>query len=143
VTRFLDASALAKRYLKEGGSAAVNAAVETGIVVVSRLSYVEVCSAIARRVREGAITAPVAQELGDLVHDDFDRLNVVELSADVAELARQLLARRVLRASDAVQLASALHYEGASHRAIELVCFDESLSDAARREGLVVTRLGA
>jgi predicted nucleic acid-binding protein len=58
VTRYFDASALVKRYVRETGSVVVRRLLATGIAATSRLSEVEVASGIVRRAREGAFTAP-------------------------------------------------------------------------------------
>jgi hypothetical protein len=55
VTRYFDASALAKRYLDEAGSASVRRLSASGTVATSRLSEIEVTSAVERRIREGVL----------------------------------------------------------------------------------------
>ncbi len=50
--RYFDASALAKRYVKEAGIQAVCRLLDAGNAAVSRLSEVEVASALVRRARE-------------------------------------------------------------------------------------------
>jgi predicted nucleic acid-binding protein len=57
VTRYFDASALVKRYVRETGSVMVRRLLAAGIVASSRLSEVEVSSGVIRRAREGAFTS--------------------------------------------------------------------------------------
>jgi len=56
----------------------------------------------------------------------------------VRTLASQLLRRHPLRAADALQLAAALMSGGPNIAAIEFVCLDERLRDAAMAEGASV-----
>ena len=54
--RYFDASALVKRYVRETGSTTVRRLLTLDAPVTSRLSEVEVASALVRRAREGAFT---------------------------------------------------------------------------------------
>ena len=56
MTRYFDASALVKRYVRENVTTTVRRLLTSGIAATSRLSEVEVCSGIIRRAREGAFT---------------------------------------------------------------------------------------
>lgn len=56
---FLDSSALVKRYVPEKGSAWILAIAfpDTGnLIIISRITWVEVLSALARRQREGSLS---------------------------------------------------------------------------------------
>ena len=55
--RYFDASALVKRYVRENGSTAVRRLLSSDTPVMSRLSEVEVASALMRLAREGALRA--------------------------------------------------------------------------------------
>ncbi len=63
-------------------------------------------------------------------------LYVVELSAEITALARDLLFRNRLRANDAIQLASCVYLREHTEREVRFVAFDERLNDAALNEGL-------
>lgn len=108
-------------------------------VAVSRLTEVEVVSALARLARERALTemqrdAAVASLLKDLV--DWD---VVEVTGEVTARARGLLMAHPLRAGDAIQLASALTLQSQLGRPLDaFVSLDVRLTQAARRERLTV-----
>src|SRR4029079_17700412 len=54
--RYLDASALAKRYVEEPGSQLVRERMQDAILATSRLSEVEVTSALVRRWRQGDLS---------------------------------------------------------------------------------------
>jgi len=136
VIRYFDASALVKRYVEEPQGDAVRRLLQEGIPAASRLSQVEVASALVRRWREGDLSEGDRDRALDAVREDFAALNVVELVPEVAALAPRLLLRHRLRAADAVQLASSLYLKRKVGRAVEFVAFDGRLQEAAEREGL-------
>jgi uncharacterized protein len=109
---FLDSSALLKRYLSESGTAwvqALTAKASGNILLISRITSVEILSAIARRQREGSLTSEQTQTLRTIFQQHFtDQYEIVELTPTLTTLAGELCARQSLRAYDAVQLASAL-----------------------------------
>ncbi len=135
--RYFDASALAKWYIDEPGTEVVKRLLDAP-AATSRLSGVEVPSAIIRRAREAA--TPAARRDG-VLHSfslGLADLLIVELAAEVVRAANGILSRNPLRASDAIHLAScvSLSYElGAD---IPFVAFDERLRAAALAEGLTV-----
>lgn len=115
---------LVRRLLKSGPAAA------------SRLSEIEVASALVRRAREGAFSADERDRALASLADDFAALIVVELTPEIAAGARTLLVRHSLRSSDAVQLASCLYLQREMNQPLHFVAFDDRLAEAARREGL-------
>jgi predicted nucleic acid-binding protein len=104
---FVDASALVKRYVRERHSVKVRRLVAAGPVAVSRLSEVEVPSALARLVRERRLSTPARDRAVAAFVTDLAAWHVVEITTAVTALARTLLHRHELRAGDAIQLASA------------------------------------
>jgi predicted nucleic acid-binding protein len=59
VTYYLDSSALAKRYLVETGSAwirSITAPAAGKVLIISRITLVEVSSALSRRYRQASIS---------------------------------------------------------------------------------------
>jgi uncharacterized protein len=109
---FLDSSALLKRYLSEIGTTwvqSLTAKASGNILLISRITSVEILSAIARRQREGSLTSEQTQTLQTIFQQHFtDQYELVELTPTLTTLAGELCARQSLRAYDAVQLASAL-----------------------------------
>ena len=102
---------------------------------------VEIASAVARREREGLLTADEvaaalagARVLADGWHE-------IVPSDAVRRTAERLLRTHPLHAADALQLAAALIAADHDPASLELVCIDERLKGAARREGFTV--LGA
>ena len=127
-----------KRYVREPGAVSVRRLLKADRAAASRLSEVEVASALVRRAREAAFT--VAQRnraLASLV-DDFATLIIVEFTPEIAADARALLLHHRLRAADAVQLASCLYLQREMSQALPFVAFDDRLEEAARQEGLTV-----
>lgn len=138
MTRYFDASALVKRYVRETGSVMVRRLLASGIVATSRLSEVEVASGIAHRAREGAFTAARRDRVLAALQRDMPAFAIVEVIPGVTADARALLLRHPLRASDAIQLASCLFLQRQLNQPVPLMAFDQRLLDAARAEGVAV-----
>jgi len=139
---YFDASALAKRYVSEPETPSVRRLLGRGVPATSRLSEVEVASALGRRCREGTVSADDRDRALARLREDIGSMYVVELSAEIAAAARALLLRHPLRASDAIQLASCLHLAEQLGAPAELVGYDVPLVTAARSEGIRVLRPG-
>ncbi len=126
-----------KRYVQEPGSDRVRRWLASGTTATSRLSEVEVASALMRRWREGAFaTAERDRALVALV-SDLRAVSVVEIVPSVTARARMLLERHPLRAGDALQLASCLLLRDSTGEAVTFAGFDDRLNQAARAEGLI------
>ena len=134
--RYFDASALVKRYVRENGSTAVRRLLSSDTPVMSRLSEVEVASALVRLAREGAVSAVECNRALVTFAADVEAVTVVELTREVAAGATELLKRHQLRAGDAIQLASCLFLQRQVGEAVPFVAFDKRLTGAARLEGL-------
>jgi predicted nucleic acid-binding protein len=143
---FLDSSALVKRYASENGSVWIQSIVvpEGGnTLVVARTTWVEVCSAFARLLREEAISqSDFDGTIQSFRHDWSTEYQVIELDSDVAQSAAEQLFRYPLRAFDAIQLASCLKLQSAmtesSSTTLRFVSADERLLAAATGELLTV-----
>ena len=107
--RYFDASALAKRYVREKGSAKVGRLLSSDVPATSRLSSVEIASALVRRSREGSISEAQRDRGLAAVDADLAAMLVVELTPAIVTRAQALLRRHLLRAGDAIQLASCLY----------------------------------
>jgi uncharacterized protein len=132
---------LAKRYVQEAGSANVRRQLRTGRVATSRLSAIEVASALARRQREGAFTTAERDRALKRLNADLHAWILVELTAELTADAQALLIRYGLRAGDAVQLASCLYLQRETAQRISFAAFDDRLSTAARAERLSLVSL--
>jgi len=135
---YFDASALAKRYVEEPGSDRVRSLLVGGLVATSRISEVEVASALARRCREGGFSETERDRAIQALHSDLRSLFVVEVTATVNRKSVSLLKRHPLRAADALQLASCLELAEQLHLGVRFVAFDSRLHKAAADEGLDV-----
>ena len=127
-----------KRYVREPGAVAVRRLLRADGGAASRLSEVEVTSALVRRAREGAFTVEERDRALASFADDLSTLIVVECTPEIAAGARGLLLRHRLRAGDAVQLASCLYLQREMGQPLPFVAFDDRLVEAARQEGLTV-----
>ena len=136
---FVDASALVKRYVREPHSAKVRRLIAAGPIAVSRLSEVEVPSALARLFREGRLSERARKRAFAAFVLDFKAWHVVELTTAVTALARSRLVQYDLRAGDAIQLASAIWLRQALGEGLAgVLAFDTRLVAAAIAERLVL-----
>ena len=127
-----------KRYVREPGAVSVRRLLKTDPAAASRLSEVEVASALVRRAGEGAFTVMELYRALASLADDFTTLIIVEFTPEITADARALLLRHRLRAGDAVQLASCLYLQRELSQPLPFVAFDDRLAGAARHEGLTV-----
>jgi uncharacterized protein len=141
---FLDSSALVKRYVSEIGSDWIRDLAEPAAgnpIIIARISWVEVLSALARRQREGSITADDVRRSVQALQYDFDtQYQLTELEPALSTLAGNLVMQHPLRAYDAVQLASALRVQSdltqTGVTALTFLSADERLNAVAQAEGL-------
>ena len=141
---FFDSSAIVKRYVAETGSAYVDGLTDLksgNLVLLARITRVEVAAAVARRLKGASLTTADAQNaLALLQHDLTNNYFTVEITPVLLAAAMRLATQHALRGYDAVQLAAAL--EANSERLssglppLTLVSADTDLNDAAQVEGL-------
>jgi predicted nucleic acid-binding protein len=113
--------------------------VDEGTAATSRLSEVEIASALALRCREGSITSDQRDQVLDRMRADLESaFYVVEFQPEVSAAAVDLLRRHPLRAGDALQLACALTLGPDPDQPVQLLAFDERLTAAGAAEGLSV-----
>ena len=133
---FWDSSAIVPLVCRERESARCRAWLrEDPVVVVWALAATEVVSAVARKRREGALSAravATAKRRLSLLEDAWSEIH--ELDA-VRARARRLLETHPLSAADALHLAAALLVTEERTRGVGFVTFDERLAEAAEREG--------
>lgn len=142
---FLDSSALVKRYVPETGSAWIQAIADaaTGnLLIIARITWVEVLSALARRQRDGSLSAPDVDLIIQRFRFDLNnQYQVVELDRALAESAGQLVNQYPLRAYDAIQLASVLRiqptFATATSTSLVFLTADDRLLTIAQTAGLL------
>ncbi len=143
---FCDSSAIVKRYVNENGSNFVDSLTDLksgNVILLSRITRVEVTSAIARRLKNVSLTTADAQNaLAAFQHDLTNNYFTVEITPALLSSAIILATKHALRGYDAVQLAAAL--EANDERIanaltpLTLVSADTELNTAAQTEGLNV-----
>jgi predicted nucleic acid-binding protein len=105
-TYYLDASALSKRYVQETGTTWMRELVDpaTGhTLLTSRVTMVEIYSALVRRKREGTVPSADCDTAAQAftAHSNID-YEFIELDLDVVTITREVLEQHALRAYDAV-----------------------------------------
>ena len=137
--RFWDASALLPLLVDEPAREHLIALLgDDDEVLAWWATPVEIASALARREREGLLSADeVAIALG-AARGLAESWHEIVPSDGVRRTAERLLRTHPLRAADALQLAAALIAADHDPTSLELVCLDERLRSAARREGFTV-----
>jgi len=99
---------------------------------------VEMASAVARREREGKISAEEADAALKAAKRLAAAWHEVVPSDVIRRTAERLLRVHPLRAADSLQLSAALIVANHDPATLEMICFDSRLTAAARREGFVV-----
>ena len=143
---YLDASALVKRYVDEVGRDWLRWLVDPAqdsVVFISRMTIVEVMSALARRMREGSLAPQEFEASRDALWGDcFREYSIIPPSESLVELACALLERHPLRAYDATHLATALtvqqFLDAQVYPSLTFVSSDEQLNRAALAERLEI-----
>ena len=133
---FWDSSALVKLLVEEAGTdLAVALWDEAAGVVASRLAVPEMSAALASVERSGRVNRADARTARDEWRRYVVALDVVEISAEIADHAAGLAVAHPLSGADALHLATAL-----ALRESELVVatWDRRLAVAALAEGLAV-----
>lgn len=96
---------------------------------------VECVSALARLEREAGITSEAMGAAVRRLRRISDAWDEVQPSVRIRDLAQRLLRSHNLRGADALQLAAAIEVAGDHAPALDFVCFDRRLAEAAGREG--------
>jgi predicted nucleic acid-binding protein len=138
---YCDTSAMAKRYVREPGRAALMKALARRRVVSSVLMPAELHSAFCRRVREGTLASMALPRLFERVAIDRLHWTLVQTTTEVLDEAEALLEAHPLRTLDAVHVASARVFQKRLRVPVRFVSADARQLAAAAREGLSVDSL--
>jgi predicted nucleic acid-binding protein len=141
---FCDSSAIVKRYVNETGSNFVDGLTDLksgNVILLARITRVEVTSAIARRLKNASLTTTAAQNaLAAFQHDLTNNYFTVEITPVLLSSAMSLATKHALRGYDAVQLAAALETNDErianTLTPLTLLSADTELNAAAQAEGL-------
>ena len=77
-----------KRYVREPGAVSIRRLLKSDQGAASRLSEVELASALIRRAREGAFTADERDRALASLENDFAALIIVEITQEITAEAR-------------------------------------------------------
>lgn len=143
---FCDSSAIVKRYVNETGSNFVDSLADLksgNVILLARITRVEVAAAIARRLKNGSMTTADAQNaLAAFQHDLTNNYFTVEITPVLLSVAMSVATKHALRGYDAVQLGAALAAsdERVTNRLplLTVISADTELNAAAQAEGLYV-----
>jgi uncharacterized protein len=132
---YFETSALVKLLVRseDGSDLAARAWDAADQIAVNRLAYPESRAAFAAANRDGRLSDMALMEANALLDELFTQIHIVEVDADLANLAGNLAELFALRGYDSVHLASALLFERTQ---AEFVCWDIALRIAAQRYGL-------
>jgi len=137
VNLFSDSSALAKRYIADEKSEEFDRLLQrSSSLAVSVLCLPEIISALCRRLRERVLTRSQYRAAKAALGADLADAAVITMTDEVLIGAISLIESHPLRASDAVQISSALAW-----RADEFASADARQCAAAKAAGLTVIRL--
>lgn len=139
--RFWDASAVVPLLVAEAPTRGLLAMLEQDpLMLVWWGTPVECTSAVARREREGALSARDAARALERLRSLGDAWQEVLATDPIRSTAQRLLRVHPLRAADALQLAAATLAAEHEPASLELVCLDDRLAEAAQREGFPVVQ---
>jgi predicted nucleic acid-binding protein len=137
--RFWDASAIVPLLVEERRrEAMLSLLAQDDVMLVWWGTPVECTSAIARREREGALTATQAVASLERLRYLKDGWHEVLPTPPLRDVAERVLRVHPLRAADSLQLAAAIIAAEREPTTLDLVSLDDRLSDAASREGFRV-----
>ena len=129
---YCDTSALMKLFVSEQHSQAMQTlAAESTRLLVSLLTWPEMCAALALKQRTHQVDAPVAATALRRLRSEWPRYTKMAVNEDLVTEAGKLALRFGLRAYDSMQLASAQRAHQQLGRNLTFCCFDKQLNAAA------------
>lgn len=137
--RFWDSSALVPLLVSEDTSEPLEALFQDDQgVAVWWGTEVECASAVARLERMGKLTSAETSEVFEQLQELVPVWNVIDPVETIRVSAKRFLRVHDLRAADALQLAAAFLAAEGRPASLEVVCLDDRLVTASRREGFKV-----
>ena len=139
--KFWDASAIVPLLVLESPTdRLLDLLEENPAMIVWWGASVECTSAIARREREGALTATDATAALERLSSLSTEWHEIQPVDPVRRTAQRLLRVHPLRSADSLQLAAAILAAEREPATLPFVSLDERLNDAAGREGFRIQR---
>jgi uncharacterized protein len=132
---FFDSSALVKRYIEEEGRDKVNSLIEEGQrIIVSRLAYPEVLSALNRRKPSFDAADEEVTSRIEAFRDDWRGLVVFDMNDDTLGQLDYVIENHKLRGADSIHLSTALWIKKTLISDVVFVASDRELLNAAHKE---------
>ena len=121
---FVDTSSLFKKYVDEPGAEDFERVLAQATeIAVSPATWIEMNSAVERRLREGSLSAAQAEWLRAEARRDFAYFYQVVWNENLEDQAVELIRKHALKTMDAVQLASGVLSESAVFLTSDRVLF--------------------
>jgi uncharacterized protein len=135
---YADSSVVVKRYYLEPGSRKVRESwAKFDRVFTSRVTYAEVHAALARKRRDGDISAVQFRSAASSFESEWSAFDQILVDHATSIHIRRLVVQHSLRGFDAIHLSAALWLvEQIGH--LEFWASDDRLAGAARKEQLLV-----
>jgi hypothetical protein len=134
---YFDTSSFVKLYVDEEGSAACRELMASAELAASSwLLFVEMRGALARMYRDSRIDATYHQGALARFSDDWSSAVRIPVTESILRTAAEVAERHLLKALDAIHLASALTLS--RREDVVLSAWDRPLLDAAAAEGIRV-----
>lgn len=141
---YLDTSALVKLYVCEEGTDLTRRLVkEASIIATAKVAYPETRAALARGLREEALTPTAYKEAVMNFIADWPSYFVLELTDAVIYKAGELAEHYKLRGFDSIHMASVLTLadvlaQEESKEQLNIGCWDKGLAEALKASGFIV-----
>jgi uncharacterized protein len=137
--RFWDSSALLSLFIDEPTRDRLIALLDSDDEVLNWWGTpLEIASALARRERESLLTADEVTETLAALNTFAAGWHEIVPTDSVRRTAERLLRTHPLGAADSLQLSAAIIAANYDPTSLEIVCLDNRLTLAARREGFTV-----
>ena len=129
---YFDSSAFAKRFIEEGGSQKIDEICgKASAIGLSIICLPEIISALNRRLRENDISSNEYALAKSCLYRDTEDAEIINITDGVVAKSEILLEKNVLRAMDALHIASAIEWD-----ADLFVTADNRQEQAAKNAGL-------
>lgn len=129
---YCDTSALMKLFVAEQHTKAMqNIAAESTRLVVSQLTWPEMCAGLGLKQRTNQVDTKIALTALERLNTEWPRYSRLAVDEDLMVEAGELALRFGLRAYDSVQLASAQRIHRSLGNNLIFCCFDKQLNAAA------------
>jgi uncharacterized protein len=139
VILYCDTSALIKRYVEEEGTDIVDRLWSASFgIATSVVAFAETASTFSRKLREGILTEKEYLTTLKTFKTDFDSFVLVSVTPMLNSTIERLVKGYPLRGFDAIHLSSALMIRDAGSLPMQFACFDQTLNEAALKEGMAV-----